>query len=55
MDLNQCFCIKSDVISSRLTNKVDLLPGMAEKLNDRYQQELITPFTIRAGTNSLQS
>lgn len=49
MDLQQCFCIKSDVISSRLTNKVDLLPGMAEKLNDRYQQELITPFTIRAG------
>ena len=49
MDLQQCFCIKSDVISSRSTNKVDLLPSMAEKLNERYQQELITRFTIRAG------
>lgn len=49
MDLQQCFCIKSDVISSRSTGKVDLLPGMAEKLNDQYRQELITPFTIRAG------
>ncbi|MFZ3069674.1 MAG: hypothetical protein WA110_00930 [Anaerolineaceae bacterium] len=48
-ELQQCFCIKADVIGSRLTNKADGLPKVAEKLNENSTESVLTPFTVRAG------
>ena len=43
------FCIKADVIGSRYNRQEQFLPKIARELNERFGDDLLTPFAVRAG------
>ncbi|PLR85686.1 MULTISPECIES: SatD family protein [Bacillus] len=47
--IKKCVCISADVIDSRVKSKHKELVDIANELNLKYENEIITKFTVRAG------
>ena len=47
--IEKCVCISADVIDSRIKSKHKELQDITNELNLKYENVLITKFTVRAG------